>query len=55
MLLRQYSNGISPTVANENLEVYLAWLRKVHSEEKSGVSFFSMVTKFGRKPTYAVK
>ncbi|KAH7689526.1 Protein C56C10.11, partial [Aphelenchoides avenae] len=55
MLLRQYSNGVSPTVANENLEVYLAWLRKVHSEEKSGVSFFSMVTKFGRKPTYPVK
>lgn len=54
MLLRQYSNGIAPTAANENLETYLAWLRKVHSDEK-GVSFFQMMTKFGRKPTYPVK
>lgn len=54
MVVRQYSNGTSTSVANESLESYITFLKKLHSDEK-GVSFFSMVTKFGRKPAYPIK
>lgn len=54
MLIRQYGNGVLPVIANEELENYLKWLKKVYSEEKNQ-SFFSMVTKFGKKSTFPVK
>uniref|UniRef100_A0A914YDY6 Uncharacterized protein n=1 Tax=Panagrolaimus superbus TaxID=310955 RepID=A0A914YDY6_9BILA len=54
MVIRQYSNGMATAVANEHLENYITFLKKLHSDEK-GVSFFSMVTKFGRKPSYPIK
>lgn len=54
MVIRQYSNGASIAVANENLENYITLLKKFHSDEK-GVSIFSMVTRFGRKPSNPIK
>lgn len=54
MVIRQYDNGVLPVIANEELENYLKFLRKIHNEEKS-TSFFSMVTKFGRKSGYPIR
>jgi hypothetical protein len=41
-------------VANERLEVYLNYLRKIWSEEK-GVSFFNVKAIFGKKQAYPVR
>ena len=54
MVIRQYSNSITVAIANENLENYLTLLKKMHSDEK-GVSILSMVTRFGRKPSFPTK
>jgi hypothetical protein len=54
MVIRQYSNGVSVGIANEQFDAYLNFLKKIFTDEK-GVSFFAMVTKFGRKPSYPQK
>uniref|UniRef100_A0A915D199 Uncharacterized protein n=1 Tax=Ditylenchus dipsaci TaxID=166011 RepID=A0A915D199_9BILA len=54
MLIRQFSNGVSTSVANEEIDVLCRWLQRVHTEEKS-VSFFSAIAKFGRKPAFPIK
>jgi hypothetical protein len=54
MIIRQFSNGISITTANERLEAYINYLRKVFSEEK-GVSFFNVKAIFGKKQAFPLK
>uniref|UniRef100_A0A7E4VFV3 HECT domain-containing protein n=1 Tax=Panagrellus redivivus TaxID=6233 RepID=A0A7E4VFV3_PANRE len=54
MIVRQYANNVSPGVANTKLDAFLALVKKLHSDEK-GVSFFNMLSKFGRKPAYPIK
>lgn len=54
LVIRQYSHGISPTVANQQFEQYLEFLRKVYSEDKS-VSIFNVKAMFSKKPSYPLK
>lgn len=55
MLVRQYTNGILVTGANEEVETYLKWFRRVYTEEKSS-SIFAVMAKFtAKKPTYSLK
>lgn len=54
MVVRQFSNGVSTGIANERLEAFLNFLKKVFSEDK-GVSFFNIKAVFGKKQTYPLK
>ncbi|KAI6196551.1 hypothetical protein M3Y94_01122800 [Aphelenchoides besseyi] len=54
MVIRQYSNGVPIGIANEQLEVYISYLRKMFSDDK-GVSFFNVKAMFSRKPLFPLR
>lgn len=54
MAVRQFSNGVSVSLANERLDTYLNYLRKISSEEK-GVSLFNVRAIFGKKQSFPIR
>lgn len=54
MLIRQYANGAAVTEANERLNAYLAYLKKITADDK-GVSFFNVKAMFSRKAAFPLR
>lgn len=54
MVIRQFSNGVSISIANERLDAYINFLQKIWAEEK-GVSFFNVKAIFGKKQAFPIR
>ncbi|KAI6234126.1 hypothetical protein M3Y99_00847100 [Aphelenchoides fujianensis] len=54
MVVRQYANGVPVGIANEQMEVFISFLRKIFSEDK-GVSLFNVRAMFSKKAAFPIR